>query len=307
MIETIPVTAIVCTRNEEANVVKCLEALRGLVREVFVIDSESEDRTAELARAHGARVHTLDYVHEAIIPWIFQWGLDNLPIQTEWVLIMEADRVVGPDLAEELRELFRRPAIDENGFYIRRIQVFRGRRIRFGGYGRKYLLTLFRRDFAELDVKEQDTRVYVRGKTGRLKAPMIEENFKEAEILFYLQKHLRYVEAFARDELERRTTGFNWKLRPSPLGTPDQRVLWMKSIYYRTPLYLRAFLYYVYRYVFRLGFLDGRQGAIFHFLQAFWFRLVVDIRLAELQRARAEGGATQEPRREAREHVHPRD
>lgn len=278
----VPVTVIVTTRNEELNIERCLKAIHGFVDQIFVIDSESEDQTVAIARRYADEVRNLPYVHGAIIPWIFQWGLDNLPIRNEWVMILEADRLVSPELRRELRQLFSQSTITKNGFYIRRAFVFRGKLIRFGGLGSKYLLTLFRRNVSELDIDEQDTRVYVKGEVGKLKHPVIEENQKEADILFYLQKHLRYADAFAHEELKRRKEGINWKLQPKLFGTPDQRTLWLKTIYYRFPLYSRPFFYFLYRYFVQLGFLDGKQGAIYHFLQAFWFRLVVDIRLEEL-------------------------
>jgi glycosyltransferase involved in cell wall biosynthesis len=287
----IPLTVIVVTRNEELNLERCLASVHGLADQIFVIDSESTDRTREIARRFADEVRELPYDDTRIIPWIFQWGLDNLPIRNHWVLILEADQAPTAELAIELRTLFAGPAIQESGFYIRRKQIFRGRWIRFGGYGGKHLLKLFRRDRSSLDPVEQDTRVYVQGEVGRLRAPLEEWNRKEDSILFYLQKHLRYAEAFAREELLRRGGTAPWKARPRLLGTPDERVLWLRDRYYRLPLYLRPFLYFGYRYVLQLGFLDGRQGLIFHFLQALWFRLVVDVRLDELLAA-----ARQDPR-----------
>lgn len=277
----IPVAVLVTTRNEEANLEACLASVRGVVAEVFVLDSESTDGTVAIARRFTEQVVDLPYEHGRIIPWIFQWGLDHLPITQPWVLLLEADQRVTPELARELRELFDGRPIPAAGYYLRRRQIFRGRWIRWGGYGRKHLLKLFRRDRGRLDPDEQDTRVYVDGSVARLKAPLEERNLKEESILFYLEKHLRYAEAFAREELERRR-GLPWKTTPRLLGTPDQRVLWAKSRYYRLPLLLRPALYFFYRYVLRLGVLDGKQGFVFHFLQAFWFRLVVDLRLEEL-------------------------
>src|SRR2546426_384987 len=131
----IPVTVMVTTRNEEANIDTCLRSVHGLVDQILVIDSESEDRTVPIARRYADDVYNLAYVHGAIIPWIFQWGLDNLPIRNEWVLILEADQVVPPDLGQELVRLFGGGPIAEDGFFIRRKQIFRGRWIRFGGHG----------------------------------------------------------------------------------------------------------------------------------------------------------------------------
>jgi hypothetical protein len=241
-----------------------------------------------------ANVVNLPYDHSRIIPWIFQWGLDNLAITTEWVLILEADQRLTPQLREELLALFAKRSIPENGFFIKKRQIFRGRVLRFGGYGSKYLLKLFRKNCGQLDVREQDTRVYVTGKIGYLKNCLLEDNAKENDILFYLEKHLRYADAFAHEEYDRRVNGFGWKMRPKLLGHSDERVLWLKQKYYHFPLYWRAAGYFAYRYFLRLGILDGKEGFIFHFLQAFWFRLVLDIRLDELLRSKISGTTADE-------------
>jgi glycosyltransferase involved in cell wall biosynthesis len=283
--DTIPLTVLFTTRNEEANIERSLRSVHGFADQIFVLDSDSEDGTVEIARRYADEVRNLAYEHGRIIPWIFQWGLDNLPLRNDWVLILEADQAVTPELREEIAALLARPdAVREDGFYIRRRQIFRGKPLRFGGYGSKVLLKLFRRSRSGLDPVEQDTRVYVRGPVGRLRAPLEEWNVKEDSIQFYLQKHLRYAEAFAREELERRRRGLPWKATPRLFGTPDERVLWLKDRYYRMPLFVRPVLYFLYRYFFLLGILDGKTGFVFHFLQAFWFRLVVDIRLEELMK-----------------------
>lgn len=283
-----PLTVLFTTRNEEVNIERSLRSVHGFADQILVIDSESEDRTQEISRQWADEVHNLPYEHGRIIPWIFQWGLEHLPIRNEWILILEADQALTPELRQEIAALLARPVIRENGFYIRRRQIFRGKPLRFGGYGSKLLLKLFRRGYGELDPIEQDTRVYVRGAVGRLRAPLEEHNHKEDAILFYLQKHLRYADAFAREEVERRR-GLPWRVTPRLFGAPDERVLWMKSRWYRMPLYVRPFLYFLYRYFFLLGILDGKNGLVFHFLQAFWFRFVVDVRLDELLRE-PEGG-----------------
>jgi glycosyltransferase involved in cell wall biosynthesis len=280
--QKLPITVLITTLNEELNLPKALASVIEYFDQVCVIDSESKDKTLQIAAEYGAEVHTLLYEPGKIIPWIFQWALDNIPFRNDWVLILEADREVTSELVEELYALFAAGDPPCDGYYIRRKMIFRGKRIRFGGYGSKYLLTLFRRGVSQLDPQEEDTRVYVNGKVGKLKHPVVEYNLKEAEILFYLQKHLRYAQAFAVDEFNRRQQDISWKAKPSLLGTRDQRVLWLKTRYYRSPLYLRSAVYFSYRYFIRLGFLDGKQGAFFHFLQAFWFRLIVDIRLEEL-------------------------
>jgi glycosyltransferase involved in cell wall biosynthesis len=288
----IPVTLIITTRNEEANIEKCLLSAYELVDQIFVIDSESEDQTTTIAGRY-ADVINLPYDHGKIIPWIYQWGLDHLSINNDWVLILEADQTITPELRNELQSLFDGGEIEHRGFYIRRVQKFRGKQLRFGGYGSKYMLKLFFRGAGELDTQETDTRIYVNGPIAKLKAPIIEENLKEDSIIFYLQKHLRYAEVFAREEAQRRENLASWKVKPEFFGSPDQRILWLKRLYFRLPLYLRPFIYFIYRYFILLGFLDGKQGTIFHFMQAFWFRLVLDVRLEEILKESAAENTTQ--------------
>jgi glycosyltransferase involved in cell wall biosynthesis len=284
MTATVPLTVLVTTRDEERNLARTLPTVAPWADQLFVLDSESSDGTADVARAHGAEVVALAYEHGRIIPWIFQWGLDHLPIRNEWILLLEADQAVSPALATEIAAVAADAGERRNGFYLRRRQIFRGRPIRFGGYGSKRLLKLFRRGAGELDPVEQDTRVYVRGEVGTLRGRLEEHNLKEDSILFYVEKHVRYAEAFAREEHRRRTEALAWKGTPRLLGTPDERILWQKRLWYRMPLYVRPFLYFAWRYFARLGILDGWNGFLFHFLQAFWFRLLVDVRLAELRR-----------------------
>jgi glycosyltransferase involved in cell wall biosynthesis len=275
-------TVLVTTRDEAKNIERCLAAVRPLANQLFVLDSESTDGTVDIAKRYADEVVPLTYDHSRIIPWIFQWALDNLPIRNEWVLILEADQAVSPALADEIRRVADAPEGGPDAYFLRRIQFFRGRRLRWGGYGVKRMLKLFRRSRGRLDPAEQDTRVYVDGEVGELHGTLEEWNRKEDEILFYLSKHLRYAEAFAREEIERRR-GLEFRGTPRFFGTPDERVLWQKRLWYRMPLFIRPFLYFFHRYFLRLGVLDGWNGFVFHFLQAFWFRLVVDLRIGELR------------------------
>jgi len=107
---------------------------------------------------------------------------------------------------------------------------------------------------------------------------------KESRVIFYLEKHLRYANAFAQEEYSRKTNKLEWKMKPRFWGSPDERILWLKSFYYSLPLGVRPLLYFIYRYFFLLGFLDGFNGFLFHFFQAYWFRLVIDVRISELRR-----------------------
>jgi glycosyltransferase involved in cell wall biosynthesis len=284
--QPLPITAIVLTYNEERNLPDCLASLAGWVGEIFVVDSGSDDATPAIAGQHGARIvqHPFE-THSR--QWT--WALAHLPLRHEWVLGLDADQRVTPELRAELARLFqgapgRLDGLD--GLYVKRRQVFRGRWIKHGAYYPKYLLKLFRRDKVQFDERDlMDHHFYVAGPTAKLSEDIVEDNRKEDEIAFWVAKHNRYAPLHAREELLRRREADAWPIHPSLFGSPDQRVIWLKQRWYHLPLFARPFVYFVYRYFFRLGFLDGKQGFIFHFLQGFWYRLLVDIHLDEMLKA----------------------
>jgi glycosyltransferase involved in cell wall biosynthesis len=278
-----PFSTIVLTYNEEHNLQRCLSQLAGLSAEIFVVDSGSTDGTLDIAARYASVVHHPFDTHAR--QW--SWALANLPISTKWVLALDADQQLSPELREEFAALFTQPEAigqDVEGIYIKRRQIFRGRWIKHGGYYPKYLLKLFRIDKVQFDPTDLvDHHFYVPGRTVKLKHDLIENNFKENSISFWIEKHNRYARLLAREQLQRLRSAGHAPIRPSPFGNPDQRTLWLKRVWYRCPGYVRPFLYFFQRYFLRMGFLDGKEGFIFHFLQAFWFRLLVDIKLEEME------------------------
>jgi glycosyltransferase involved in cell wall biosynthesis len=277
-----PIAAIILTHNEEDNLGPCLASLAGWIGELFVVDSGSTDATRAIAERHGARA--LDHSFETHArQWL--WALGHVPFGHEWVLALDADQRVTPELREEIVTLFAGggAALDGvHGLYLNRRQIFRGRWIRHGGYYPKHLLKLFRRGQVRIDEGDLiDHHFYVTGPTRVLRHDLVEDNAKERDIGFWTDKHNRYATLQARVELSRRGHA---PVAARLWGTPDERTAWMKRLWDRLPLYVRPFLYFVYRYVLRFGFLDGKEGFVFHFLQAFWYRLLVDIKLDELRK-----------------------
>jgi glycosyltransferase involved in cell wall biosynthesis len=258
------------------------------VSEVFVVDSGSEDRTVAIGEAYGAKVVTHPFESHAR-QW--SWALENLALATEWVLALDADQRVTPELRAAISRTVKSQVgggSDVAGCFVRRKQIFRGRWIKHGGYYPKYLLKLFRRDHVWLDERELvDHHFYVRGLVARLPHDLIEDKRNEAEISVWLARHIRYAGLQAEEEWRRAKEGPGGPATASPFGAPDERTLWLKGIWTRLPLYVRPCLYFLYRYVLRLGFLDGKEGFVFHVLQGFWYRLLVDIKLDELRRKEA--------------------
>jgi glycosyltransferase involved in cell wall biosynthesis len=277
----LPITALILTFNEELNLEACLQSLAGWTKSIWIVDSLSTDRTFEIAKRNGAIV--IEHQFESHQKQ-WKWALEQIPGLEDWILALDADQRITPELRNELGDLFKSgEGPDAHGLYIKRRQIFRGTWIKHGGYYPKYLLKLFRRSrvsFDELDLV--DHHFYIAGPTAKLKHDLIEDNVKENDITFWVDKHTRYAARMAEEEMRRRENGRKTPIAPRFFGTPDQRSLWMKSLWSRCPLYVRPVLYFHYRYFLQKGFLDGKQGFIFHFVQGFWFRLLVDIKIEEM-------------------------
>jgi glycosyltransferase involved in cell wall biosynthesis len=266
----LPVTVIIPTRNEAANLPRCLESLSG-VGEVYVIDSNSTDETPEIARTFGAKV--VQFHYHGGWPKKRQWALDTLPIAYDWILLLDADETLTPELSREIREATQQTRYE--GFYIPLQIVFLQRALRHSG-ARFQKLSLFRRGKGHFEcrLREQDEsmcdmevheHVIVDGATARLKNPLQHRN---ADSLFhYIAKHNEYSNWEARVWMKKK--GNSTELPPALWGSQAQRRRWLKRNFFSLPG--SSFLFFLYKYLVRLGFLDGIPGLIYCGLQGIQF------------------------------------
>jgi glycosyltransferase involved in cell wall biosynthesis len=262
----LPVSAIVAVRNEARNLTRCLQSLAGL-GEVYVIDSQSTDDTVSIAESHGAKVVQFHYAGGW--PKKRQWAMDTLPLEYDWILLLDADEVLTPELMDEIQRALPNPEV--NGYFIRLQMYFLGRILRHcdAGFSK---LSLFRkgRGRFECRLKDQDPsmadmeiheHVVVDGPAAQLRNALIHHNVDS--LSRYILKHNEYSNWEARVLLQPERDS---EVKADLFGTEAQRRRWLKRNFYRLPG--SPALLFLYRYIFRLGFLDGAPGLIYCSFQA---------------------------------------
>ena len=274
---------IVLTFNEEIHLPRLLKSVQSLNASTYILDSGSTDKTLSIAENFGCEVKNNPFINH---PKQWDAALKSFDIKTPWVVCLDADQQVSPELLKLLQAFKDKDYKDVSGIYFNRKNIFKGKWLRHGGYFPFYLLKMFRYGVGYSDLNENmDHRFIVPGKTIIWKEGyLIEENTKENEISFWISKHNRYSDLVAQEEWERLQQLRTQTLKPNLFGSPDQKKAFLKSIWWKMPLYVRPFIYFFHRYFIQLGILDGKQGFVFHFLQAFWFRLVVDIKIDEIKK-----------------------
>jgi glycosyltransferase involved in cell wall biosynthesis len=273
---------IILTYNEEIHLTRLLDSIKELNAPTFILDSGSTDSTINIAENYHASVQTNPFINH---PKQWDYALKNFEIETAWTIGLDADQIVTKELFELLKAFRDEDYANINGIYFNRKNYFQGKWIRFGGYYPFYLLKMFRSKTGYSDLNENmDHRFIVPGKTVVWKnGHILESNLKENDIRFWKEKHQRYSELIAQEEMERSQNLRRQTLKPNLLGNPDEKRAWFKRFWWQLPLGIRPYLYFSYRMLFKLGIFDGVQGIRFHYLQGLWFRLEVDKKIKLLK------------------------
>jgi glycosyltransferase involved in cell wall biosynthesis len=273
-----PVSVVVLTFNSEATIGATLSSARAISDDVHVVDSGSTDRTVEIARAAGAYV--VDHPFENYGAQR-NWAIDNLQLRHDWELHLDADERLSPELARDLPRLTSSGQSESVvGYYVPRLVHFHGRALRHGGMYPIYHLRLFRRHRGRCEARKYDQHFFVDGPTVNLDSPMIDDI--RLPLGEWTNRHNRWADAEV-DELMNPGSGV---IQPGA-GNPVAEKRGQRDLYYRQPMFLRAFLLFLYRYIWKRGFLDGTEGLIFYVLQTLWFRFLVDAKLYERRKAKA--------------------
>lgn len=263
------------TFNEEINLPQCLGSVKKLGAKVFVIDSNSTDKTIEIARAAGCEVIQGEW---RTFSDKMNWAIKELPITTPWTMRIDADEWMTDELIDEIRNKLPASRAAIGAYSVNRRIYFLKRWIRHGGIYPLWGVRVWRTGSANFEVRELDEHMEVKGAIESFKHDIVDET--QRGLSHWTQKHNTYTDLEVREMLRTRRDG---DLSVS-LIAQAARKRWLKTnLYYRLPKFARPTLFWVYRYIFRLGFLDGVPGLIYHTLHGFWFRFLIDAKIFECE------------------------
>ncbi len=270
------ITAIILTKNEEVNIERCINSIRDFVDRICVVDSGSIDKTVEIAKNLGAEVYThIPFEHYAKQ---FNWALDNLEINTKWIYRIDADEVVTNKLKEEIiMECKKHYNDDVNGMIMKFKIYFMGRFLTHGGTYPFYNLTIFKNGMGRYENRSMGEHIVLKeGHTIDLQNDCLHYDFKNLNA--WIDKHNWYA---TREVNDYYATVCNKQVETLLYHEAEKTKKLRDGIYYKLPKFFRARLYYWYRYYIKMGFLDGTAGKIYAFLQAYWYRYLVDAKIYE--------------------------
>lgn len=277
------VSVIILTYNEEIHIKRCLDRISSDVKEVFVIDSFSTDKTVEIAKEYAnVTVFQNKWVNYAAQ---FNWALENAPIHSKWVLRLDADEYLTKELKDELENRLPTLEDDVTGIIFNLRRVWMGQALRYGMTKLK-LLRLFRYGKAKSEVRLMDEHIQLlEGESVEFEHEFADDNLNN--LSWWTNKHVGYAIREAVDllDMEYNLTGSAKADSQKNINKQAKSKRMLKHKYAKQPLFWRSFAYFCYRYFFKLGILDGKKGFLWHFLQGWWYRTLVDAKVFEIKKA----------------------
>lgn len=277
------IAAIILTKNEEKHIERCLKSLKGVVDDIVVVDCYSDDNTSIVAKKYGARV--------VLHPWKnyasqLNYGLYECGIETDWVWRIDADEFLEGNLGEAVKNAINSCDDDVNGIYVCKRIDFMGKPLLHGGWYPSYHLKVWKRGHGECENRWMDEHIKLfDGKSIVVKdGNQVDANLND--LTWWIDKHNGYATREMVDMLmmEYDMDAKAKEVVPSFWGTEEQRKRWLKIKYMKSPLFVRPFVNFFIRYFFKGGFLDGKHGFMWHILQGFWYRYLVDSKIYELKK-----------------------
>ena len=269
----VDLTAIILTKNESKNIVECINSIKNLVKRIVVVDSGSDDNTVELAKEFGADVYVHPFENYARQ---FNWALDNTNISTKWVLRIDADERFTPELCKEVEKMIEvHNSDDVNGFTIEAWLYFMGKRLKYGG-GRKRKLMIFKYGIGRIEDRKMDEHTILsEGISIALKERFIHYDFKD------LTTYVKKLNWYATREMQDYFAGLFPDQSFEASNEKISKIRNKKTKYYKAPMFLRCWIFFLYAYLLKGNFLNGKEGFIYSFLYHFYYRMLVDMKIYE--------------------------
>ena len=277
------ISVIILTYNEELHIRRCLENICPIAKKVIVVDSPSTDSTVAICHEFD-NVEVVAHKYPGNQAEQFNWAIDNLGIETEWVLRLDADEYLTPELIDELKEKLPLLPNDVNGIIFNRRHIFMGKWVKRGVYPVK-LLRMFRYGKGVCEQRLMDEHIQLtEGHFVEFNYDFCDHNLNN--LSWWTQKHIGYAIREATDllDMEYDLTGSAKNDETINLSSQALKKRRRKHGYAKKPLFWRSFAYFIYRYFFKLGFLEGKEGFLWHFLQGWWYRTLVDAKVYEIKR-----------------------
>lgn len=268
-------SVIILTKNEEVNLESCIKSLGDIAKRVIVVDSFSTDNTVQIAKSLGADVYQHEFENYGKQ---FQWAIDNTDLNTKWVFRFDADERLTDKSRDELKQLcIENEDTDINGIIFTLEVTFLGKKLKHGGTYPFKKLCIFKKEYAYMEEREMDEQIIL--KSGRcIEMKNISEHNDFKDLSYWIHKHNWYSTRAAKDYFDHIIDGDDY----SNLDfTCKIRRMIKYKIYYKLPMRIRCWMYFIYRYWIKLGFLDGKEGFLYAFLQAYWYRILVDAKIYE--------------------------
>ena len=277
------ITAIILTKNEEKHIRRCINSLRGICDDIVVVDCFSDDNTISIAQELGARVYQHAWKNYATQ---FNYGVYECGITSDWIWRIDADEFIEGNLGEAVKKIIQGCDVNINGIYVRKRIDFMNKPLLHGGWYPSYHLKVFRRGHGDCENRWMDEHIRLfDGKTETIEqGNQVDANLND--LTWWTDKHNGYATREMLDMLMMEF-GLDSKAKeviPKFFGTEEQRKRWLKIKYIKSPLFVRPFINFIIRYFLKGGFLDGKEGFIWHILQGFWYRMLVDAKIYELKK-----------------------
>lgn len=266
-------TVIIISFNEEIHISKVLKNVVGWAKYVVLLDSGSTDKTIEIAKSFGVEVFHRDFDNYSRQR---NYAIQELPIQSEWILFLDADEYLTTELKNEISKELNNPKFD--GYFLRRRFYFLGKWIKWGGYYPIWILRLFKKSRG-LYQRSVNEHLKLDGSTSKLKYDFVDDNRKPLKE--WIQKHVNYAHREAVIYLENKENIMKINFWESQAN----KKLWIRQyIWNNLPLFIRPFIYFPYVYFLRMGFMNGFKGLIYHFLHCFIYQMLIDMIAFDLKR-----------------------